>query len=275
MDLDAYLRRIGWSGAIAPDLASLQSLAARHTAAIAFENLNPFLGLPVSLDIGAVQSKIVGEGRGGYCFEQNRLFAEALRRIGFEVSELAARVLWNQPEDAITSRSHMLLRVELADASWLVDVGFGGQTPTGALKLIADIEQATPHEPYRLVSGDGEWRAQTRLGDTWKTLYRFDLQPQYAIDYEAPNYFLSTHPSSHFTRNLVAARAAPGRRFALFNNELAVHSVDGVTERRRLRSAEEIVEVLKRDFLLTLPATPRLHERLAEVAALSSPSGRG
>jgi len=54
-----------------------------------------------------------------------------------------------------------------------------------------------------------------------------------------------------------------------------VHSVDGVTERRRLRSAEEIVEVLKRDFLLTLPATPRLHERLAEVAALSSPSGRG
>jgi len=263
MDLSAYLRRIGWSGPVAPDLPTLQSLATHHTAAVPFENLNPFLGVPVSLDIASVQNKIVREARGGYCFEQNRLFSDVLRQIGFDVTELAARVLWNQSDDAITARSHMLLRIDLDEQSWLVDVGFGGQTPTGALRLVADIEQMTPHEAFRLLGAGSEWRVQACFRDEWKTLYRFDLQPQYPIDYEAPNYFMSTHPASHFTRNLVAARAAPGRRLALFNNDFAVHALGGATERRRLNSADEIEEVLEREFLLTLPADPHLPERLA------------
>jgi N-hydroxyarylamine O-acetyltransferase len=112
---------------------------------------------------------------------------------------------------------------------------------------------------------------QARLRGEWKTLYRFDLQRQHPIDYQAANYYLSTHPSSHFVRNLIAARAEPGRRLALLNAELSVHAVDGETQRRSLRSADEIVEVLEREFLLTLPAHPELVARLTALAQAHRP----
>ena len=69
IDLDAYLRRIGWSGAVATDLTTLRGLAMAHVASIPFANLNPLLGLPVELDLASLQRRLVDEGRGGYCFE--------------------------------------------------------------------------------------------------------------------------------------------------------------------------------------------------------------
>jgi N-hydroxyarylamine O-acetyltransferase len=263
IDLIAYLRRIGFMGAPRADLACLREIVACHATTIAFENLNPLLGLPVELELAAIEEKMVRHGRGGYCFEHNRLLAEMLLELGFDVTALAARVLWNQPPDAITARSHMLLRVDIDGKPWLVDVGFGGLTLTGALELSADIEQPTPHEVFRLVEAGGDWRMQARLRGEWKTLYRFDLQRQQPIDYQAANYYLSTHPSSHFVRNLVAARADRGRRLALLNAEFSVHGVDGETQRRLLRGADEIIEVLEREFLLTLPANLELAARLA------------
>jgi N-hydroxyarylamine O-acetyltransferase len=270
IDLDAYLRRIGLSAASVPDLATLQLLVAAHVAAIPYENLNPFLGLPVDLDLAAVERKLVHEGRGGYCFEQNLLLGEALRAIGFEVTNLAARVTWNQPEDAITARSHMLLRVELEGRSWLVDVGFGGMTPTGALQLMPQAEQVTAHEPFRLLICEGDWYMQARLPAGWKTLYRFDLQLQYPIDYRASNYFLSTHPDSHFVTGLSAARAVPGQRLALRNREFTWHPTHGESTRRTLRSAMEIREVLENEFLIRLPLHPELDDRLDSLPAMEA-----
>ncbi|MGH8114545.1 MAG: arylamine N-acetyltransferase family protein, partial [Rhodanobacteraceae bacterium] len=202
-------------------------------------------------------------GRGGYCFEQNLLLGEALRAIGFEVTNLAARVLWGQPEDAITARSHMLLRVDLDGDAWLADAGFGGSTPTGPLRLVPDIEQTTPHEPFRLCHrDDDDWRMQTRLDGGWKTLYRFDLQPQYPIDYRGSNYWLSTSPDSHFVINLTAARAEPGRRLALRNREFTVHVTNGKTTRRKLPHAGDIRKVLQQEFLIRLSDHPSLDRKL-------------
>lgn len=199
IDLHTYLERIGVRTPVAPDLQTLRAIIAAHVATIPFENLDPFLGVSPALDIASVQSKLVRYHRGGYCFEQNRLLSDVLRAIGFHVTDLAARVLWGQPEDAITARTHMLLRVEADGKSWLADVGFGGNTPTGPLELVPDIEQATPHEPFRLISrDDSDWRLQLFAVDAWQTLYRFDLQPQFPADYRIGNYWTSTNPDSHF-----------------------------------------------------------------------------
>src|SRR5207253_1608924 len=83
--LGAYLKRIGWSAPVRPDLSTLQALAAHHAAAIPFENLDPLLGRPVRLDLPSLQEKLLQSGRGGYCFEHNTLLAEALGVIGFRV----------------------------------------------------------------------------------------------------------------------------------------------------------------------------------------------
>lgn len=262
MNLDAYLARIGHDGPVEPTLPVLRDIVRSHATAIAFENLDPFLGLPVDLSQQALQRKLIEEGRGGYCFEHNLLLMDALQAIGFEVTGLAARVLWGGVEDRITARSHMLLRVELQEGTHLVDVGFGGMTPTGVLELRPDVEQPTPLEPFRLVQRDGDWWLQGRVGDAWPTLYRFDLQRQHPLDYEASNWFLSTHPSSHFTYGLSAARPVAEGRWALRNRELAFHRRGAASERRTLRDVDELRTVLRETFGITLPQVPQLEPRL-------------
>lgn len=259
IDLDAYLNRIGYSGAARPTREFLEEIIPRHVQAIPFENLNPLLGLPVLLDPGSLERKLLHEQRGGYCFEHNLLLKHVLEAIGFNVQGLAARVLWGQPEDAVTMRSHMLLRVTLEGQPYLVDVGFGGLTLTGVLRLEPELEQPTPHEPFRLIEAVGSLRMQALVRGEWKTLYRFTLEEQFQVDYEVSNYYLSTHPRSHFTQNLIAARATADRRYALLNNQLSIHLLNGSTERRTLTSPAEIRETLERDFLLKLPVGPELN----------------
>lgn len=263
LDLAAYMRRVGRLEPVTADLDTLQALVSAHAAAIPYENLAPLLGQPVQLDLAAMERKLVRDGRGGYCFEQNLLFAEVLRRIGFEVSGLIARVLWNQPEDAITAQTHMLLRVELDGQSWLVDVGFGSMTLTGVLRLEADIEQSTPLEPYRLLRRGDDWLMQVRIRGQWLPLYRFDLQPRHLVDYAVSNHYVSTHPESQFVRNLVVARTAADRRLTLRNREFTVRRPDREPERRQLGDVDEIRQVLAAEFLLPLPPDAALDRRLA------------
>lgn len=263
IDLHAYLERIGLRQPVAPNLQTLRTIITAHVATIPFENLDPFLGISPALDIASVQRKLVHEHRGGYCFEQNRLLSDALRTIGFQVTDLAARVLWGQPEDAITARTHMLLRVEAEGKSWLADCGFGGNTPTGPLQLIPDIEQATPHEPFRLIRhDDNDCRLQLFAADAWQTLYRFDLQPQYSADYRVSNYWTSTNPDSHFVTGLTAARAPAGRRLTLRNRQFTEHTAGEATTKRTLATTAEIRAALQDEFMIRLPESSKLDEML-------------
>jgi N-hydroxyarylamine O-acetyltransferase len=265
IDLQAYLRRIGWHGAARADMSTLQAIVAAHLTTIPFENLNPLLGLPVSLEWSALERKLVHEGRGGYCFEQNLLLQAALQAIGFEVSGLIARVLWTRAEDAVTPQTHMLLRVEMAGESWLVDVGFGGQTLVGVLRLQADVEQATRLEPFRLVQMDGDWRMQSLVRGSWLSLYRFDLRPVPLIDYVVANHYVSTHPDSNFVKHLNVARTTSEGRLSLRDREFTLRRIGHEPRRRTLDSVAEIRRVLESEFLIRLPAHPRLDQRLGNL----------
>lgn len=252
ISIPRYFARIGYAGAGSPTLETLRALVLAHSQSIPFENLSPYTSSPVPLDLASLEDKLINSGRGGYCFEQNLLLSDVLRQLGFRVTGLAARVMWNAPPSARMPRSHMLLLVDLG-APYLVDVGFGGLTLTGALELRTDIEQATPHEDFRLVDDEREIAMLARIRGEWRPLYRFDLQPQLATDYEPINWYLSTHPESRFVRNLIAARTGPDRRYALLNREVAIHHLHGDTERRTLNSVEELLEVLERDFRVAVP----------------------
>ncbi|WP_423606336.1 arylamine N-acetyltransferase family protein [Sphingomonas sp. MS122] len=261
-DVDAYFARIGWTGPVAADRATLDAIAAHHPAAIPFENLDPYLDRPVDLAPEALMAKLVHGGRGGYCFEQNGLLRRVLEAIGFAVTPLSGRVVWNMDPETVTARTHMVLRVDLPDGPVLIDSGFGSAVPTGALDLIPDIEQPTPHEPFRFVRNGEEWRAQIRIGSEWRTTYRFDLSPQQEIDYLVANWYTSTHPSSHFRHGLTLARPLAGRRISLRGNELALRALDGPSERRDLTDAEEIAAVIEGDFGIRIPDRPALLARL-------------
>lgn len=256
IDLDAYFSRIGYTGNRGPTLSTLADIHRLHPAAIAFENLTPFTGGCVSLVADDLQAKLVDGARGGFCYEQNLLLMEVLEALGFAVKGLAARVLWNRPADAITPRSHMLLAVEHEDGTRLMDVGFGGLTQTGPLRLADRIAQETPHEPFRLLDEGGTWLVQAHAAGEWRNLYRFDLAEQLRVDYEVSSFFLCRHPASQFISSLTAARALPDRRLGLLNNRYAIHWLGGGTERRELESPHEIATVLERDFGIDIPDRP-------------------
>ena len=267
-DLNAYFQRIGYTdGPRAATLETLRALHLHHAQAIAFENLGPLSGQPVKLDLASLEDKLVHGGRGGYCFEHNLLFTHVLRELGFRVRGLAARVLWNVPDGAIRPRGHMLLCVDFGAEPYIADVGFGGLTLTGPLRLVTGVAQPTPHEPFRLIEQEGNFLLQAQVHDTWKPLYRFDLQQQLQVDYEVTSWYLANHPQSPFVTNLMAARPVPGRRYALFNTQLTVHDANGSTEQRTLASAAEIRAALQTHFGLRVPTDPGLDAAFARLPA--------
>ena len=272
IDLEAYFGRIGYSGP-RPDSPSFETLATIHSlhpSAIAFEALDPLLQRPIVLTAAAFERKLLHGGRGGWCYEQNLMLGRVLQSLGFVVTGLAARVLWNQSEDAVRARTHMLLQVEgIADSPYIADVGFGGLTMTGPLRLVPDVEQATPHEVFRLrLEPDGTYILQALIRDVWKPLYSFDLQPQLLVDYEVWNWHLCKHHESPFVANLMAARATPERRYGLLNNRLSIHHLHGASEQVTLTTSAQLRETLAGPLGIRLPDDPELDALLERVVSI-------
>jgi N-hydroxyarylamine O-acetyltransferase len=222
-DLAAYLTRIGYDGPVAPTRAVLDRLHLLHPQSIPFENLNPFAGLAPRLDLASIVEKLVRSKRGGYCFEHSTLFRAALATFGFQATPLAARVLMGQPEDRQTAQTHKLLRLTCEGEDLIADVGFGGMTLTGPIRLEPNLEQPTPHEPYRLMQTGEDWWLHAKVAGEWRLLYRFTLRPPWPIDEEVSNHYVATHPSSAFTNTLRVARILPRGRLALLNRRLTEH----------------------------------------------------
>ena len=123
-DLDAYLERLRLAAPPTADAAGLVRLQHAHRLAIPFENLDVRLGRPIAIDGASVFAKLVGARRGGFCFEHNRLFLDALAALGFEARALLARVWLGASE--VPPLTHTLSLVALGGEAWIADAGFGG-----------------------------------------------------------------------------------------------------------------------------------------------------
>jgi N-hydroxyarylamine O-acetyltransferase len=266
LDLGAYLRRIGFAGKPRADLATLREIQERHAQAIPFENLSAFIGEPIGLDVASLQAKLVHAQRGGWCFEQNLLLAHVLREIGFDLTTLAARVRWNAPPEALRPRSHMLLQIRLPEGEHIADVGFGGLTLSGPLRLETGVEQETPHEPCRLTDvGHGTFLLEANVAGAWQPLYAFDLHEQLLPDYEVSNWYLAHHPQSQFVTGVIAARTEPGMRHALRGGRYALHRRGAPSETRAIESVEDFKATLSGPFSIRLPQSPELDRKLASL----------
>jgi N-hydroxyarylamine O-acetyltransferase len=270
VDLDAYFLRIGFTGERAPTLETLRTIHRLHPRAIPYENLNALMKWPVPLDAASVEQKLVRDGRGGYCYEQNLLFTHVLKALGFEVRLVSGRAVWRQPENAPTARTHAVLHVPLDGQDYVADVGFGVATLTAPLRLKAEEEQSTPHEPWIITRLGADFVMKANMSGEWIALYRFDLQEQLLSDFELMNWYTATHPKSLFVNNLLVARSDDDCRYSLFNNTFTMRHLDCGMERRTLSSAAEMRRTLESVFLLTLPETEELDEVLHRFA---NPSG--
>jgi N-hydroxyarylamine O-acetyltransferase len=197
LDFDAYLKRIGLSGT--PTIAQVHRA---HVTSIPFENLDPHRGVPVSLEPDAIERKLVGERRGGYCFEQNLLLKAAFEELGAEVDLFLARVRFNADE-AIRPRTHLVMRVTAEGASWHADVGFGLGSLLDPLPFGPGGEHEQSGWRFRVVEDGLGLVLQAVESDRWIDVYAFQPQPVPFVDIETSNWWICTHPSSPFVTGLI------------------------------------------------------------------------
>jgi N-hydroxyarylamine O-acetyltransferase len=253
MNLDAYLERIEYAGPLTATRGVLDALHLAHATHIHFENLDILLGRPIALDLEQLEQKLVAGGRGGYCFEQNTLFAEVLRRVGFAVTPLAARVRFRARD--VLPRTHMLLLVDVEGERRIADVGFGADGLFRSLPLVPEVETSQFAWTYRLVEeGDG-YVLQSLRERQWTDLYVFTLEPQYPVDFEMANHYTSTYPGSRFVQMLVVQKMTPEARTFLLNRKLFVDT--GTNVDVRLLAETEIPQTLGETFNLYLPPDTR------------------
>ncbi|MFF1508404.1 arylamine N-acetyltransferase [Streptomyces sp. NPDC058326] len=254
LDLDAYLARIGYEverdGELAPDVRTLTALHRAHVGAVPFENLDVALGRPVPLDLKSLQDKLVARRRGGYCYEQNSLFAAVLERIGFTVAGRGAR---NRSRGAdLPPVTHALLVVTIAGEQWLADVGFGWQGPLEPVPLRDGVLVEQSGWTFGIGAEDeGIHVLRSLRPQGWTDLYAFSPQTLYPGDFTVMNHYSSSHPESRFLGQVVAQRPGVDVRRALVREVLSTVRTDGVTEERTV-SAAELIATLETEFGIEL-----------------------
>lgn len=250
-DITAYFRRIQYQDAADVSLETLRALHTGHVFNIPFENLDVFHKKPISLDQDDLFTKIVTNNRGGYCFEMNGLFSYVLKKLGFQVTDLFARV-WKDGF-AQTGKTHQVLLVAIDEQKWLCDVGFGGNGPIAPILIEAGIEQEYFGRSHRIgVDPTYGYVLEYKIKNGYEPVYAFTLEKCYHQDYVIANYYTSTHPSSFFTQVLMCTKPTEDGRITLFDGQLKiiVKKLEIVTE---LGSNKEIKEALYNYFGISEP----------------------
>ncbi|MFE7583250.1 arylamine N-acetyltransferase [Streptomyces gardneri] len=250
-DVDAYLARIGARRPVRADAAALRDLHVRHLLSVPFENLSIHLGEDIVLDEKALVDKVVGDRRGGFCYELNTTFAVLLRALGYRVSLLQARVV--DPEGRLgIPYDHMALLVETADAErWLADVGFGDHSHH-PLAFDERGDQEDPGGSFRVQElADGDLEV---LRDG-KPQYRLEVRPRGLADFTAGAWYHRTSPDSHFPRSLICSLLTEEGRITLSGRKLITRT-RGERVERVLDGDEEVRGAYRELFGIVLDELP-------------------
>jgi N-hydroxyarylamine O-acetyltransferase len=252
LDLGAYLRRIGYDGDTTPGVETLAALHRAHLATVPFENVDIVLGRGISVELEAVQRKLVDARRGGYCYEHGLLFAAALERLGFEVDRLLARVGGDgfRPR----ARTHMALRVRADGDAWLADVGFGsGLLAPVPFALVGEAHRQGGWEYALAAPGPGSWELRERREGEWIVRYGFAEERQHPADVVVANHFTSTWPRSPFVTRSVVVRKDEDALRELIDRTLTTTRPDGSSDEQEIGEGE-LADTLRDVFGLELSA---------------------
>lgn len=249
-NLTAYCQRIGFTGELRPDLATVQALMQHQLRSVPFENLDVLAGKPISLNPTDILAKIIGQQRGGYCYEVNGVFAMALQALGIAYQFVAARPLFYPVK---RPRTHMALLVTLAGEEWLCDLGFGSYGIREPLRLaVLDTPVVQGCDTFMLSQEGGDIVLKAQVDGAWANQYGFNRCPVEWVDFSPANWLNSTHPDAVFMQKpLIVVFTANGRNI-LFGDRFK-QIADGVTTQKTVSAAEQ-AGILADYFRLRLTA---------------------
>lgn len=249
--VERYLQRIGFTGTLDGSAKTLAQLQQCHLLTVPYENIDILLNVPISLDIGDIYRKIVEDGRGGYCFELNRLFGWLLKQAGYAVTDYGAR-FWRNETELPPKRRHHVLRAEAEGIAYLCDVGVGGVVPDRPLQIEPGLEQPQGDERYKLERDPTYgWMLLEWKKEQWRPFYSFSEEPQLEPDFVMANFWCQHAPESFFRRDPVVALRTPQGRRTVSGRELRIFE-NGQVVVQQAKSDAELTEWLDRYFGIRL-----------------------
>ncbi len=239
---DRLLRRIG-IGAIPPaDATGLAAIQRAFVASVPFEDLTVQLGESAPLDPPALVERVLGGGRGGYCFEVNTVLRELLTALGFEVTRHQAIVGARDAHGRGEPTNHLALVVDTPDAGPFIAEGGWGEGPMEPLPLAEGRAGRAPFEVTIERDGDGWWVAQHEFGSS--PGFRFADEPATLADFEPHHARLSGTADSPFAQTLLVQR--PGdERIDTLRSRTVFADGPGLRERRLLADRDEFAAALR------------------------------
>lgn len=278
VNLEEYFKRIGFHGTFAqPDLATLKVVHKLHVMSIPFENLSIHCGERNTMDLEVIFNKIVKNGRGGWCLENNFLFGWVLQRMGYNTTMLGSRVYGTNGFGP--NETHLINKVIIDGKAYITDVSFGVASQVlEPLELISGKDQPQATGIFRLIENGDFWVLEktgrkpevlnpdfaksSLVGrEKTKTIYGFKLEPREVGDFLETNDTHQTDPSSLFTNKSICSLQTPTGFRALIGwtfSEVTFKPEDDVDilDMRDL-TEEEIEQVLWEKFKIRLQSKLR------------------
>ncbi|MBC8038845.1 MAG: arylamine N-acetyltransferase [Rhizobiales bacterium] len=243
MELQAYLDRINYRGAVEPTLECLTGVHRQHALTVPYENIDVQLGYALDQDISRIYDKIITRRRGGWCYELNGLLQWALQEIGFDVTRVVAGIHRHDRGDAVLG-NHLVLLVRL-DGTFIADLGLGD-----------GIREPIPLHPGTHRQGALEFNLENRDDGYWRFHNhsfgypaKFDFReiPADEMQLEAKCRFLQVSEDSVFVQNLACQIMDLENVTCLTGRVLRHKRADG-TEKTLLNSPAELEATLHQVF---------------------------
>lgn len=246
MNRTEYLARIGIEADdLEPDVETLRILQRKHLLNVPFENLDIHWKRPIVLDIEKFDKKIIGEKRGGFCYELNGFFNELLKDIGFETRLVSARVF--NGIDHGPEFDHAAIIVTVGDEVYLADVGFGDFI-TEPLRYSFGVEQQDDAGVFIIRRFDDTYiEAAKKDGDGWISQYIFTDAARAIYEFEAMCDFQQYSADSHFTKGKVCSLLTENGRKTLTDKNFIV-TTNGEKTETPISTKEEFDRILMREF---------------------------
>ena len=260
-DLEKYFERIHFSGTPELSMETLKRIHQLHPKHIPFENIDPYTGTVPSLKLDDVFRKLVIESRGGYCYEQNLLLSEVLKTLGFNVKLQLGRVVWEGRRIVLLHRRIFLLIVDFDGDQYVVDCGFGTATLTAPVLLNEEEQQQTPNGMFK-VSHKEETYTLWMWKEQWLPVYRFTPENVVPVDLDISNWYLSTHPDSHFKSRLILSKVDENARYTYTDHVLNIRTRDGEKESITIENDIQLYEILINTFGLKENAIEALKSKV-------------
>lgn len=250
MNVDKYLARIGFSGDPTPTIEQLNKLHALHVGSIAFENVNPYIGVRGTLALDELYGRIVEQKRGGGCYELNGLFCELLQRLGFCATLLPAKLYKG---DAVDYASlHAVISVSVGNKLWYVDPGYGEGGVVYPLELKGGATQKQQSYFYRFTQQENGWVfTRSKTAKSWTNLLLIDQTPVSLSYFDERALYHQTSPDSWFRKNFTCSVLSESSEKVLLNTKFT-HFSPAKRTTTYIKTKEALFDLLLHTFGLEL-----------------------